>query len=293
MVSALRRWLTTARKSRGRWLSSLRRESVYEWVPRHLRATAREWRERAFSELDWVEDETRQFSLGEARGMVVRSGKLQAYLKPTAPCQENHPRAANEKIVADLAADLGVAVPPVVLYRRPECPLDQEPRTCLSLVLYKEVYTFGQVRSLAGPLQERGKRLFLDGSGVLCLDLLVGNTDRNNAGNSILGTSPNGLDECFMFIDYANSLNVGDQWANGAWSNMSNLPMYDDMADPDIGSLRRAIDKLEGLDERIIWEAVSRIPDDYMSPGHKQIVIQGLNGRRSQVRAVLSSRFGL
>ncbi len=74
---------------------------------------------------------------GEAGGFYVTSDAVprRAYLKPLkkdpGPFRS---RAAREKIVSDLAHDLGVAVPPVILYERPDGGDERD--CCVSLVVH-------------------------------------------------------------------------------------------------------------------------------------------------------------
>ena len=81
------------------------------------------------------------------------------------------------------------------------------------------------------------------------------------------------------------SLNYGNRWDNMGWKNVEMVPI------PGIfrTSLRKELvlegaDELAQLSDDTVGEIVERIPDDYMSPGHKAAVIAGLNGRKHLVR---------
>src|SRR5689334_18910254 len=86
------------------------------------------WRQHAVSPWSWRRCTNQAGVLvhptkpGEAGGFMVVSedlGGCRSYLKPLKrPDHAGQVRAAREKIVSDLAHDLGVSVPPVLLYDR-------------------------------------------------------------------------------------------------------------------------------------------------------------------------------
>ncbi len=89
------------------------------------------WRKVVVTTEEWEphSDQARPVRGGtEAGGFLVRSlmTGLIGYLKPLKP-RGNNSRAAYEKIASDLAFEIRVNVPPVVLYRRPDAQ-PPEPR---------------------------------------------------------------------------------------------------------------------------------------------------------------------
>src|SRR5580698_7819989 len=109
--------------------------------PAALSETRTQWRQEVCSTHQWQPDAAGVLAPGEAGGYRVRCDGFPfgAYLKPTKVCDANTPRSANEKIVADLAADLDFDVPPVLLHRRNGCPAGEETHCCVSLILYPEL----------------------------------------------------------------------------------------------------------------------------------------------------------
>lgn len=104
-----------------------------------------QWRTAA-NQAGAVPDSPRE---GEAGGLYVTCDAVprRAYLKPRK--REHGPfgcRAAREKIVADLARDLGVAVPPVLLFVRHDAPQGEETSCCVSLVLYGRQFPWHQIK---------------------------------------------------------------------------------------------------------------------------------------------------
>ena len=104
-----------------------------------IEALKKKWRNDLFSTDPWVRNPVDQFVPGDSRGFRVKHASVPygGYLKPTKSRAEKNPSlAAHEKIAADLAADLGLPVPPVLLYDRPDAPTSEESRCCVSLVMY-------------------------------------------------------------------------------------------------------------------------------------------------------------
>jgi hypothetical protein len=129
----------------------------------------------------------------------------------------------------------------------------------------------------------------------VALDTLTGNTDRNNGRNGIVGIDPKAPTKAgFMYIDHANSLNLGNRWDKGQWITVD-LPAMPDMLRNAIHPpvLFSAIDRVESLSDSAIEVIVNRIPDDYLVPAQKKIIIEGLKGRRSLIRNAITGALGL
>lgn len=265
--------------------------------PASIRVVVSEWSKVVFTIQAWTPDANRPATPGEAGGFYVITDSLPftGYLKPTSLCQDHHPRAANEKIVADLATHLGITVPPVQLFRRENCPNEQEPRACVSLVLFHEIWRWSE---LAGIQSQQTNNLInhllSQCSGVIAFDTFVGNTDRVNEGNAVFGTNGTDDESAMMFIDYANSLNHNNNWEAGKWNNLDYRGAFDRMKQSvNLEILWSAIEQIESLSDTTIEGIVSRIPDDYMSPAHKSVVIEGLVGRRSLIRQIVAGQFAI
>ena len=98
-----------------------------------LKTIGAEWRATALDSAPWIATPGERPG-GEAQGFWVTRDSLRGYLKPS-KADANviaHPRAAHEKIAADLAFDLALPVPPAILVdgtnaaacrQRPWCPL--------------------------------------------------------------------------------------------------------------------------------------------------------------------------
>lgn len=254
------------------------------------------WRDDLFTERIWQRHPDRSIQKGEAGGFVVRSPGFPhlAYLKPTKICEENRPRAAYEKIASDLGYEVGLPVPPVLLYRRENAPEKEESRTCISVVVYEEQWEWGDLWEIELPdaAREIMRQALAENSGVVAFDTWLGNADRRNRRNAIFGTFRDApAQAAFMFLDYSNSLNMGDRWGEKGFETIEVPKLPEVFLEAiDRGVLEEAVSRIESMDDNVINEIVARIPDDYMAPQHAEIVTAGLRARKKIVRDALQGQ---
>ena len=261
--------------------------------PTALSEIRRQWREAVCSEHAWERDTTATLNPGEAGGYRVRCDGFPfgAYLKPT-KIDATTARPANEKIVADIATDLGFDVPPVLLHRRNGCPPGEASHCCVSLILYPELHQWGLVWNLWSlPSMDAILRGIVGASlaqysGNVALDLWIGQTDRNNAGNAVFGVDPkNRAEGGFVFLDHSFTLNHQNRWAGNGWQvmNMITLPKaFQDCLDKNL--VVAACDRIAGMGDDAVSAIVMRIPDSFMVEAHRNLVTTALNGRKALLR---------
>lgn len=262
--------------------------------PAGVEDIAEHWRRSPHTNLNWSEENDRAQGMnpGEAGGYVVRAPRLSypAYLKPTKPCPTDRPRAAYEKIASDLAHELQLPVPPVQLYERPDQPDGEEDRCCVSLIMYNEVHNLGQVNRLPNPLAAEIDQALTEGSGIAAFDAWIGNQDRSNRKNTLIGVDEN--EELHaVFIDHANAFNMRGAWEDGAWDDVSVSRMPGRLQDAiDWEATLGTVERIEALSAEVITEVVERIPADYMADSHRDVVCEGLLARRELVRPVMEAQ---
>src|SRR5206468_12857702 len=130
------------------------------------------------------------------------------------PPVAQHPRAAHEKIAADLAYDLGLPLPPVVLWEYVHAGPQEERYMAISAEAFPNAHMWRQVLTLPPLLQRVHPQLKWVCSAMAPFDTWVDNTDRHNDGNLLL-TEDVSVQPALLrvaFIDYANSLSM--TWAN-------------------------------------------------------------------------------
>ena len=237
---------------------------------------------------------------GEGGGYFVESDHLQgrrAYLKPRQPdVTRVFCRAAREKIASDLAADIGVCVPPVVLARRFDGG-GEETCVCVSLVMYPRQWSWGQVRGLladrgAAPVTKAVAALVPAAAARgLAFDTWIGQTDHaDHPHNIVLGYAPgDDADRSFVFLDYAMAMGVKGMWEDGGHKTCFVAPFPPYMLDNlDRGILAETIGLIENMPEGLIREVVERIPASYLPEEIGRIIAHGLIERRALIRSTLT-----
>src|SRR5438876_922546 len=99
------------------------------------------WRSELFTTYSWQIHPGRTFAAGEAGGLLLTCPQVPngGWMKPANVKQAEECIAATEKICADIARDLKLPVPPVLLYNREPHIQAAESRCAISLVLYPNV----------------------------------------------------------------------------------------------------------------------------------------------------------
>lgn len=115
---------------------------------------AKAWRAEVVSSRQWRRAPNQAGVIeGEATGFFVKTAGFgrRAYLKPAKdhPDSARHRRAAREKIASDLACDLGLPVPPAVLWNRPSVEGGEQRAVVLTLVMFPRQWPWQMVRTRA------------------------------------------------------------------------------------------------------------------------------------------------
>lgn len=238
------------------------------------------------------------FQAGEAGGFLVRTDGFayKGYLKPTNVCPPEHPRAALEKIASDIAYELDLPVPPVQLFKRNLVNPNEESRNCISLVVYPEQYAWGQIwdtNTIAQPFRKILKGALARCSGMIALDLWLGQTDRNNHNNAIYGSDPEHEAESgFLFIDFANTMIFNHAWEGDIWKTVRPLSLPQVMVDSiDKKVLRLTLDNIRSFGEPILSDIVGRMPDDFLPKEGRDHLLSALIGRREIVTDYVSKTY--
>ena len=253
-----------------------------------------EWRAEVVSSLSWEASEARARP-GEAEGFFVRCGERGGYAKPgkNKPPVGDHPRAAHEKIASDLAFELGLPVPPCVLWERPNPGQGQERFVAVSAVPFTPVLPWAEAkRTDAG---RRALRAMARApSAMAVFDTWVGNTDRHNDGNVLLQEDDRRAPPVarIAYIDYANALSYG--WPEGKWATAGVVLPYPGPPDVvvDIDAMSEVISMVTGFRRATIEEIVGRIPGQFLSDPKREIILKGLLHRQEQIRGTMRAAYG-
>lgn len=240
----------------------------------------RTWRDVIVSAHDW-ESAGPPAKPGAMGGSFMRCRQTQrvAWFKPAASASGNR-MLAREKIASDLAHELKLPVPSVLLLRN--CGEEGlVERGCLSLVRHHEQPELADVLPGSTNMSPALKSLFaayLD-SRIIAFDAWIGNRDRGSARNTVIGYE-NGEPPEILFIDYALSMD----WtcANRTAISRVELPEpLDEFFKPE-GVIEGARQISELADDRIL-SIVSRIPDDFMDRTARDLLASDLIERRQLV----------
>lgn len=247
---------------------------------RHCRFATRE----AILAEEWqtLVETTGQWTLGDPVGTgesgslhITGEGGLCGIAKPA--FQGDMPRAAHEKIAADLAHILGVPVPPVILWRNPNggAPF------AISLRAFSQPLTWGQ----AGHLTARPE--FLAG----CADILaggyvfhvwIGDTDHSgNPGNVLIDAASTLEKPALAFIDHAFSMSYSWpgptpplQHIGGYYMARENLPQP---------AVAKAVEWVQDISTEAIERIVKRIPASFLAEDRAAMIVDCLVRRRGQL----------
>lgn len=233
---------------------------------------------------------------GEGGGFLVVLEELgrKAYLKPTR--RDDGARAAREKIASDLAADLEINVPPVLLARREDAGDDEE-HVCLSLVMFPLQFSWAQ---LEFALTRRGSSLDLvrstlpaPAAAAFVFDVWVMQPDHESPHNIIFGYDSSDTESGqLIFLDYSLAFGPNSEWATrqGRKRFMKFVPypsyLRHRMA-PEV--VLATIERIERYPDRLLDEIVDRIPPSYLNPDEARHIKTGLRYRRSRLRDSLAS----
>lgn len=250
---------------------------------------ARAWRAEVVSSADWVPAANQAgANHGECGGLFVTTAGFdrRAYLKP-AKAERWPAPAAKEKIASDLAFELGLPVPPAVLYSRPGGDGAYPSEVVLSLVMYARQWPWETIRNQPqseSPLWAALTKVFGVCSGMLAFDTWVGQADHGDHPHNIIWgyDPPDYSTSRVLFLDFVRSMGWAGDWNNGGWKNLSKIPyplLLQQHVDKNL--LSETAEAIRVLPEATIKEIVYRIPETHLTTQQKDLIFEGLVGRQS------------
>ena len=164
----------------------------------------------------------------------------------------------------------------------------------VSLVVAEEIWRLADLQSVPEPPWNLVRPAFQEASGIVAFDTWIGNTDRNNSKNILFFPSQTGRGYQAVFIDHAFSLNRDNRWVDGAWEDVSVPAMPTEMRESTRGApIAGAVERIEDLGVEIVEDVVTRIPDEFMTEAHREVVLEGLTRRKDLVRSALDGAYDL
>jgi hypothetical protein len=204
------------------------------------------------------------------------------------------PRAAHEKIAADLAFDLGLPLPPAILHSWDDPPpVGTERFVALSLIPFLSVFPRRQVTAVPGLDAQLKLELRETASALVAFDTWVDNRDRINDGNLLVSkiVADPTLPLQVAYIDYSYSMLYG--WRTGDYRTVTPIGIYPtDQKDADIPSMVDVLNRIENHPAQTVRDIVTRIAGSFLSPADRDLIIEGLLYRKPHVRASLKPIYG-
>jgi hypothetical protein len=261
--------------------------------PPEAEALAKSWRDRPETAGPWKPTGNPGAAGGQAQGYFVTSGPANAFAKPSQR-DPSVPRAAHEKIAADLAFDLELPLPPAILHSWDDPPpVGTERFVALSLRPFLSVFPWRQVTAIPGLDAQFKLELRETASTLVAFDTWVDNRDRINDGNllvSKIAADPT-LPLQVAYIDYSFSMLYG--WRTGNYRTVTPIGIYPtDQKDADVRSVEDGLDRIEKLPDQTVRDIVTRIDDSFLTPADRDLIVDGLLYRKSHVRASLRPIYG-
>jgi hypothetical protein len=212
---------------------------------------------------------------------VANASGLLGVQKPGHDHPDNPYTAATEKIVADLAYNLGLPVPPVTLWDRGTAA--GSPRyVAVSAWAYTGALQWGQVEAHFTPNQRN--ELLPWASAMIPFETWLAAQDRQNAGNMLAALGPGG-ETLGAWIDYAFSLDY--VWKGNHMPDCQVTALYPPVGAPVRDVMIAVADKIAAVDNALIEGIVNRVPSEYLPRNVAENIIRNLISRRATLRAAL------
>ena len=274
-------------------LEIVRPRAKLRTFPEAVERLATEWRIEIETREAW--EITGPVGSGRDGARFVRLGSVVGVAKPRSaiPAIADLPRAAHEKIAADLAHDLGLPVPPATLWRRGKVPHGEERLMSISAVPFADVFTWGQLEGhprVRSPVLAEISRA---ASAMVALDVWLSNMDRVNDGNLLVATAYEGEAHVvrWAFIDYSNSLLFA--WRD---EDARSLAPPGGLFPSDAKLIAEALDAsvaaIEAFSAASLGEIVNRIPDEFLSATQKATILRTLLARQALLPSLLKTAKG-
>lgn len=270
------------------------------------------WRANPFVEYPWKVDGQGHCRKGHSAGCIAHCDELgrNVYLKPKAPLT---PRAAaHEKIASDLAHDLDVNVPPVVLTNPPP-GWDGQFAVCASLVLYPFQLHWGAAKhgvrnaesiSDADALQEtvRGalhsdsalrdavlRTAPVDAARAFAFDVWVNQPDHDHPSNIAWGAHSES-NSSLVFFDYEMAFNTAPLIGHPPAGQATTVPFPVELLqllDNDV--LLDTVSAIETYSAASLRNIVGRIDQRWLGSSDGEGILEVLESRRRSLRSAISS----
>lgn len=252
---------------------------TYRSFPSDVEAIAKSWAETALTADEW--EDLGKFGNTESQPIRVRNRK-NGLIGVGKPCKrdDNVCHAAHEKIVADLAYQVGLPIPPVILWDRQDDALPQR-YACISAWAFPNSFHWGEVEGILTTAQKDASRPIF--SAIQPFETWISAEDRKRE-HVLVHADPADGKVSLAFIDY--SFSLSKSWKDSpskiqvAQQFMPVPPRLD-------ADILQAIENIDKISHEMIDAIVDRVPDMYLDALKKEIIKSNLKDRVGRIQAML------
>ena len=245
------------------------------------------WRDLAFSEQHW--NVVGEVGAGESGALIVEErGGLRAVAKPAVGDSGNFLRGAHEKIASDLAFDLDLPVPPVLLWR--EGPGHGRDRLfSLSLWGGFDQFEYWNVAEAHGLIDDRVRKSVSEAVAAIALfHEWISAHDRKPEHFLIdLAADPESMG--IAVIDHANTMSA-------YWTRCDHRDWpepYQLTGVPKNGAaMELAASKITSCNDATIRDICARIPLEFLPDDRRDIIVSNLGSRKLEIEQRFSNARG-
>jgi hypothetical protein len=254
------------------------RESFRAFSP-EVEALATSWAGTVLTAEAWKDEGF--FGGSESNPFRVSLGALSGIAKPGKRKTDNICRAAHEKIASDLAFELRLPVPPVILWDRGGLTDATRERYCaISAWAFPQPLPWGQGAAILKIEHTNDASQVM--SAIQAFETWISAGDRK-ADHVLTYLPASDLPLQMAFIDYAYSMS--QTWTvadDPAGLVAPSLPLQ-----RDVDSVRTMADRILQLSEERVRTIVNRIPNEHLPNPKREVILANLLGRRGKLHFLL------
>jgi hypothetical protein len=259
-------------------ISGMPRES-FRAFSSELETLAGSWAQNTFTVDAWKDGGF--FASSESNPFQVSVGELSGIAKPGRKKTDNICRAAHEKIASDLAFELKLPIPPVILWDMGSTTAaDRERYVAISAWAFPQPLPWGQVTTAL--TQQHTLEASQAMSAMQAFETWISAGDRRPDHVLTYLQAPDKPLQLAV-IDYAYSMS--QVWA--AADDPSGLVATYLSVQPDIDSLKTMTERILQLADERVKTIVNRITGEYLPTPKKEIILANLLSRKAKLHALL------
>ncbi len=221
----------------------------------------------------------------------VQTKTVRAVAKPSSnnPAVSDVAVAAHEKICADLAYDLELPVPPVILWNRDRPPAGEEQFTAISAVPFPAPRQWSEIKNNPAQLNAARGKMTAVVSAMTVFDTWVQNVDHNDHPGNLLISMDSAGELQVAYIDYAYSLAY--PWKGQQANYQQCCSPYDPKIAADATIQRSVISAVQAFPEASIRDLVGRVPKEFLSSQHRTLIVDGLLDRQKRLIDIMKTTY--